>query len=623
MFATYRHSPALMLAFSSVLTLGLSPALLSRPTDLTAPKPAPTKTPAPPKVSAKTTPKTPSSVPQNAAPLPAAPAAKPAKAPKPDPLVAPEEISPVPATGPLNLQHLIDAALFNSMDALQALRKLEVARAERAAATDWKDPQLRASFSRLMDVEVGDSFTESSTSSTHTTGSEIDSRYYQGHSSTDGLAATPTSRYQTERGTFRQVENRTEEKQVTPGATRDKIVTRVYETTTTNTDSQRNRSSNDVTGGGNPRNQRDSDNISRNNQRRLVSETTEYVRHRDNTAAEDQYSVALRFSIPNLWEIKPKIAAAEAEIRAADCATKAVDNEIITKVRGLYEELSYYDALAKNLGALGAKEQEFAEVAKAQAPDKLAKAAGDASKSRMAALEARAKAQTLRNALGRMTGIRDTSRISIPANFRHRVIDVSALSFEYLLQMASVFRMDLQELLAKNDAARAQYRRERAARIPAVGFLQAGVGRNNDRFGRDQNELSVAMGITIPLFSNLFNKAEQIPLAEARGRSREIGRLQLSIEAELGAAVDYLKETQQLLQASEKEYATLEALMKNEGRAGAALAKNMLEGLNEAEVRVLDLNVRRLEMHRIYNSAVQNLERALGTRLEKVLQPQK
>ena len=135
--------------------------------------------------------------------------------------------------------------------------------------------------------------------------------------------------------------------------------------------------------------------------------------------------------------------------------------------------------------------------------------------------------------------------------------------------------------------------------------------------------MSIGLGMTIPLFSNWLNKAEQIPQAEARARSREIGRLQLSIEAELGAALDYLKEAQALLQSSEKEYSTLEALMNNEGKAGAALGKNMVAGINEAETKVLDINVRRLEMHRIYNSAVQNLERALGTRLEKVLQAQK
>jgi outer membrane protein TolC len=617
---TYRNSPALILTCSSILSLVLGPCLLARNHD------QPTSSKAKAKISAKTTPAVPSAVPKaklaepNAQAGSVVPMAKP---PRPDKLTAEEEPSPIPATGPLNLQQLIDAALYNNMDVIKARGKIEIAKMKRLATTDWKNPELRLGYSSQVDVEVGDPYRERSTSYTLTDGTEVDQQFYGGSSSVNGGVSKSQSRYEFESGRFRETRYRTVEREVTPGATVDKVVTREYETRNSSGTSRRTRIDNGSDKFGAPEREVSSENGRNNNRQKLTSQTTTYIHHRDTTTPERQFGMALRFPFPNLWEIKPRIDAAEAEIRAADYDSLAVENEIIAKVRAVYEELSYYEALAKSSNILADKRKELADYSKTNALDKLAKAAGSTSSAKADAFRAKFKADALRRELANLTGINDYRRISIPPNFRHRVIDLSKLNQEYLLQMASVFRMDLRTLHAKNESARAEYKKERAARFPFLGYFQAGYAVQSDRGGRDSNEWSIGLGISLPLWSNTINDAEKVPQAEARALSRQIGRLQSNIEADITSALQSLREAQAMIDASEKHFAALEILMKNEARGGAGFSKNPLEVVNESEEMVLEMNLRRLEMHRLYNETVQNLERALGTRLEKILQPQK
>ncbi len=612
---THRNSPALILNCASILTLALSPSLLARNND----QPAPSKAPA--KVSAKTAPAVPSSVPKAKVAASADPAVVPsAKPPRPDNLTAEEEVSPIPATGPLNLQQLIDAALFNNLDVLQARGKVEVSKMKRLAVTDWKNPELRLGYSSQLDVEVGDPFRERSTSYTLTDGTEVDQQFYGGSSSVNGAPSRTKSRYEFESGRFRETRYRTVEREVTPGATVDRVVTREYETRNSTGTSRRNRV--DTSKDGAER-EVSSENGRNTNRQKLASETTTYVHHRDTTTPERQFGMALRFPFPNLWEMKPRIEAAEAEIRAADYESLAVENEIIAKVRAVYEELSYYEAQAQSSNILAAKRQELTDYTRVNALDKLAGAAGSTSSARADGFRSKFKADALRRELAQLTGINDYRRISVPPNFRHRVIDLSKLNEDYLLQMASVYRMDLRTLHAKNESARAEYKKERAARFPVLGYFQAGYGVQSDRGGRDSNEWSLGLGISIPLWSNTINDAEKVPEAEARALSREIGRLQSNIEADISSALQSLREAQTMIDASEKQFAALEVLMKNEARGGAGFSKNPLEVVNESEEMVLEMNLKRLDMHRLYNETVQNLERALGTRLEQILQPQK
>jgi outer membrane protein TolC len=395
-----------------------------------------------------------------AAPAAPAPLAKPGKK---NPLIADEEIPPVAPTGPLNLQQLIDLALFNNMDVVEARNKIAVAQAKRKAATDWRDPEIRLSYSEQTDIELGDPFTERAISQTYTSGSE-----YDRESSLGSGSAAGRFRIDTERTTFRESRFRTIERRVIPGATRDKIVESEYETRETRTRGsnsrvERNLGLTDIEG----------NRTNRYNNRKLLSRTTTYETHRDVTEPESEWGLLLRFPFPNPFEVKALIQEAEAETREADYETKAIENEIILEVRAAYEELCYYESSKQTYEKLASHQQKFTEFARLGAPDKLAGAAGNSSNSRLGSYEAAAKANAARLKLARLVGLNDLNRIQVDPRFRQRILDLSKLDEAYLIQMASVYRADLHLLHAKFDVAQAQYKN---------GAGQTGSGRNLFRF---------------------------------------------------------------------------------------------------------------------------------------------
>ena len=116
-----------------------------------------------------------------------------------------------------------------------------------------------------------------------------------------------------------------------------------------------------------------------------------------------------------------------------------------------------------------------------------------------------------------------------------------------------------------------------------------------------------------------MNDKDKVPQAEARAYSRQIGRLQTNIETEVKSALQVLKMFDAELANSEKEQAALKVLMKHEGIGGAGLAKYPQEVQSETEEVLMQLGTDRLQLLRLYNQAVLELEAALGTRLEKVL----
>ncbi len=529
-----------------------------------------------------------------------------------DPLTAEEEALPGPATGPLNLAQLIDLALFNHPKSLEARRKLEVARAQRLAATDWKDPEIRISYSMQTDLEVGDPYFENSTSINNIQGIE------DAQSSRSGLYDyAGFNRYDSTHTRFGETRYSHVEKQVIPGATVDKETVRTYEERDTNSSGKRNRRETFPNGGLNLRNDRTGE----TKHLQQVSENTTYVHHRDVTEGQDQIGLLLRFPFPNPFEMKARVAEAEAEIKAADYSGKGLENEIVMDVRALYEDLAYNEGLKTGLERLAKQQQSWTDLTRTSALDKLASAAGKNAETDQAIFAATIKAESLRSQIAQLAGVSDPSRISVPREFRRRFIDLSQLNEAYLLQMASVYRSDLHYLMAKNDSARAAYRRERAALIPVGAFLDFGFGHQNDPRGRDSNEFQVRLGVTLPLWSWLMNDADKVPAASAQGYSREIGRLNDNIEAQVKTALRLVRLTDQAISAAEKNFAALEILMKNEAVGGAGLSKNPQEVLLEADEALVKIRVERLKLYKMYDEAVRSLEQALGTRLEKVLSP--
>lgn len=527
---------------------------------------------------------------------------------KADNLTAPAEASPVPATGPLNLEQLLQLAIFNNPEILRRRGEAEVARAARKAATDWEDPELRFSWSTQTDIEVGSPYTERSVSREHYSGTEFDRQ------STRGMGEY---RIDTERTRFSEDRYRTVERQVIPGATRDKIITTEYETRRTN--SRGNRTRVDGFNGGVPISRNDA--TGRQNGRRIAGRSVTYRYHDDDTTPEDSYELLLRFPFPNPWQMKANVAMAEAEIREADFTLKAIEDEVILDVRELYEEIAYYEFTQAAQTALNKEQQDFLKVTQGVLTDKIAKAANDTLSSKVKAFSAGQKAAERRRDLARLVGLADPSRIAIPKSFRRRVVDLGGASLPYLIEMARIYRADLNLLHAKNELARAEYREAQSLKIPAAAFVDVAVGRDYDRQGRDETELQLRVGVSLPLWSWLFNDAERVPEAAARAYSRQIGRMANSIEGDVIASLEALRAAEKMMKEFESQAAAAEVLAK-EGQVAALMSEKVEQGVSESRQLVRELAINRLEVIRLYNLAVLELERALGTRLEKILTPQ-
>lgn len=551
----------------------------------------------------------------------AAPEVVPAKSVKPGKFDAEFEPLPVPESGPLNLEQLIQLGIYNNLKVLKARTEADIAVAERKKATDLKDPEIRISYSKQTDVEVGDPYTEYTKGLEIYRGSEVVGENSIGYG---GFAGESRSEY--ERTNFNEKRYRSIERRVVPGATRDKIVTTEYEkiSTSSRTNQLRNDISVDRTGNnaGTITNTIGGNNIVQNRNRKIVGRTVTYVNHDDDTRREDQYSIMLRFPLPNPFEMRANVQRANADIKAKNYAVKAEEDQLIVEIRSLYEDLAYYEAQSNAFKALSSHQSKFTELAKLIAPDKIAQAAGSANQSIIDSGEAELRAGMLRAELARLVGLRDLDRISVPKSFRQRIVDAKAMDENYLLQMASVYRSDLQQLHAEHEVARSEYKMERALKIPVASGLDFAYGRNSDIRGRDANEWEVRFTVSLPLWSWLNNDADKVPLAAARGYSRQIGRLQENIAGDIHSSLNLLRLVQTNLEAYEKSSAALQLLMKNEGTAGAFASKNPQEVISESEEAVIKGSIQRLQIYRNYNRAVMMLEAALGTRLEKILTPQ-
>lgn len=528
----------------------------------------------------------------------------PAPAPKLSKFDAPVEPAPGPAAGPVGLKDLIDLALFNDPVVNRIRGELEVAHAKRKAATDWEDPEMRFSWGTLLDVDVGSPYNER----------ELNyGSYSESRTNVDGTSGYGEFQIDTERTRTRESRYQTIERRVTPGATRDKIEETIYEARRTNSRGSRKRHEYSPSDG----DVRRTDAHYERDSRRIVGKEFTYVEHPDSTSPEDQFGVMLRIPFPHPWEMAGKVAAAEAEIKQADWELKEAEAEVVLKVRELYDKLCFYQAEKGVSERLQKLKEKSAEVSRLTQPEKLAAAVKDSSQAALASFDRDRRATAARLELAYMAGLRDPNRISV-GGLRRREVGLMGLELDWLIQMASIYRADLGRVRAKHEIARAEYRELSARKIPFSTYLDIGWERNLDREGRDADEFYLRLGVSLPLWSWLFNDEEKVHEAEARAFSRQIGRLNDSIAAQVISAVEGLRMADQALGNYRKHRAAIEMLAKDSARGATDIEKGVeiSSQLDELNAR---LDVDELDIIRFYNERVLELERALGAPLELVL----
>jgi outer membrane protein TolC len=317
--------------------------------------------------------------------------------------------------------------------------------------------------------------------------------------------------------------------------------------------------------------------------------------------------------------MRAMVAAAEAQIKQADYALRAAETKVTLDVQDLYQRLAYYSALRDRHERLQKHREKFVDMANATMLQKVPAAVDNAYSAAADVFDATMRVERLRGELAAICGLRNPDRIAVPKTFTQRYIDADKLELDWLIQMAGIYRSDLQQLHARYDAARAEYRAERAKEIPALLSIDVGWERQWDGFGRHDKDEFVVRGIfSLPLWSWLINDEKEIPAAEARNYSRQIGRMNNRIVAEVDAALRGLRAAQRMLAKYEQHRAGVNLMAKNAGLAIASSDKPQ-ELMSEAQEIGMKLDIGELEVRRHYNERLLDLEKALGTRLDSLL----
>ena len=530
----------------------------------------------------------------------------------------------VPPSGPLGEHELILLAIATSPELERRRVAITAAQAQRMAAFEWENPELRFSYGWQNDDFIGVPFTE--TAREYQTTSET----FAGTSATRSLAPfgelgygestvdRDSGRASTRR--YREIERR-----VTPGNGRETIDTRVYEVREDASSNERTRTQSDLFGTATRR-----DGEQENVQRRLVSRSRETV-NSPNWTARDEFGMLLRFNLPNPIERKALYERAAAEISLAEAEYLAEEDKLVREIRGLYQDLAAMESeLAAQQKRREGYREFFGELEKLNQPtfamDK-ARARIDMHKAIIDIREAENDVVRLRDWIGSLCGLASPDRIHTGGTAVRRVVNPTALDVSWLTELAMVYRSDVIESRARQAIALARVKEERAARIPFANFVDGGWDRRwNDGRTGNQDQWLVRVAFDIPLFNWLgINKRDKAFAEEAKAWAGQISRQRERIRSEVSLAVRRLRESGAQLEGFEK--------------AVAEQASDAAKAIAELEASTVDINdytrpkrmqyefsdlaqqmeIGRSEARADYNKALMALEDAVGVRIEKIL----
>ena len=527
---------------------------------------------------------------------------------------AAEVAAQVPTDGKLSEKELILMAIARRPD-LEALRgAVQIAAGQKRAAGDLENPELRFSYAQDNDDRIGQPYTESETVTTDATES------FDVLSSTSGLEGTRIDR---ESGVAQTSRLREIERRVTPGATKDVIEERIYETNTSRSTGSRTRLETSEPG---PQvaGQRVAEN------RRLVGTNRREIHHPDASGRDNAWGVLLRFRVPHPWERRARIRRAAAEITLAESQYYAREDEIVRTVRGTFQELSLLKGKLTAQSQRKKTLEDYRDWLEANKTPRLglelASARAKVYNSLADIRKLESEISTVQADLAAFCGLAQPERIDTAASAR-RVSDPAVLDIDYLTNIAMLYRSDVLGSQARLALARAQLAEAKATRIPFATFLDLGYTQVNTlrRTGMNE-EWFVRMGVSIPLWEwtgiNKRRKAEEIT---SQAMERQLESQRDIVSTEVTRAVKRLAEAESQLARQDKDLSDIQADMKKaleDAQAAAVEVEDVMKG-KRIENEFLDL-VREMEISRFsalssYHEALMSLEKALGVRLERAL----
>ena len=544
--------------------------------------------------------------------------------------------------GLLDLDDLINLALQSSPDVVRLQGRIATTRFEEKAASDWRDPELRVSYSRDNDVELPPSETE-----TRRTKSSETTRENRDETERDNINGSTTNSTRDSTTTTRT--EQIERIRTDPGATSDRITTETSEVTTETT----RFSDRSIETGSNGGRSFGSEDVIQNTSERVTGRSEEirsFGNGFDRTDPDSDLDFSLRLRPPNPWEVGAKKDKARTRREMFRSLVHAAEFKVIFDIREAYakaQEAAAELSSARNL--TNARKKILAEMEADQVAttddtgnignslddllkferkiaenqnkrfDDIANAEGDliSAESKVSDLELE-----LADALAKLaleSGLSDPSRISLASNLMPPGIDVGALDREFLYSVAESWREDLLELTFQAKLAGIELREYNAQKIPWFTLLEGFYEVNNSSGSRTSDGYGVQVGISIPIFSWFFNDEDDVHRSEMEGLELEAAALRRQVRAQIDASLLHLDNTRARIGSYEtriaKNRARLQTLItesKNYGSQGNGIRYR-------AEEKLVELDEDRADIREHEIGALLRLEKALGAEFRKVL----
>jgi outer membrane protein TolC len=569
----------------------------------------------------------PAAAPEPKAPIaPQVPARKSASKVLPIPVKPPRSVPAeetlvreIPGNGLLGEDALIRLAIANSPDLARLRAAVQISQAKALGVKDWENPELRIGYAWDHDERIREAFTERATEQISTS-EQFSTTQSQRNLAGEFFPGFGDSQLQSTSGSLNTSRYRTIERRVTPGRFRDVIDTTVYENRNSASSGQQ-RTADTVFGATGLKNEAEN----ATTDRRIVERSRQMVNHPDDFGRGDQLSILIRLKPPNYWERCAKIEMAAAATARAESEYLIEEDKIVRTVRALYEDLNMGESVARaSLARRAVQEKLGTEIETANVPE-LADLAADVrlevSKSIRDQREFRSDISRQRQELAAFCGLGQPERIGTQEHPTHRTVPADDLDVDYLTTMAMLHRSDLLDLQARLAIAKAELMRTKAAKIPFFTFIDAGwaTSQTEGRTG-ESDEWSVRAGISLPIFDwTGLNKAHLEHEKATELYTKRIDDQRRLIAIEIRAALTRIRMATKELNAFDGDFERIRA---NAAKSIAQTAVDPIKSLKtkyQNEDLIAKFAQDRNEVWSDYSKAVMALERALGTRLEQVL----
>ncbi|HAA87207.1 MAG TPA: hypothetical protein DCE22_03065 [Verrucomicrobiales bacterium] len=359
----------------------------------------------------------------------------------------------------------------------------------------------------------------------------------------------------------------------------------------------------------------------RTDNREMIRNGTETNFHDTNPFAdEEDTQLQFRLYVPHPGIRKARLARAEQEVKLARATALNQERDVVIRIREEYEQLQYLKAQIELLELEENAAKSYSETQSKMLSsglitiDKVEYVGSDGLSVEGAQIEFNSQ----RDNLAARVGLKDPNRIRITDKLISPSIDLDHTHLEYLIRMSLANRGELTTIRAKEKIAQSALNESRAKKIPWFDYVQAGVGREEEGGQRTGESWGIQLAMSVPLFSWLGHESAVREAAVTSYYSQK-GATQKIITGEVVASYENLKRAKKYRDRAQEHALTQKKYNTQFIERVKNTERHKLEKIRfEIAQNTTKITKQRLAAERTYNKALLQLEKALGTSLEKV-----